>query len=390
MDPLYPASCINKTPEELLKLISKFLEETFIDGATKTIDQITFPPSKAKKADWKKLVKEPGKYVSDGKFNQDEGVLPLLTDMYGMFRLSKLALSKLSSENRALKAQVKTLNEQREMTAAGKGASTDREDQSEPTLKDLKKGLDELKGIMTTNNITRGPSAQVSDKDCSTLSVMMSDKLHGLSEIIITTVKEEFVKSSEKMQVAVVGALKEKTTSFADMVKRGNSDIMEGTKQIVTESNTESRERTQEKLADDHWQREKRKKNVVIREVKELDTDKVEDRKEFDMKFLTQVCNIMPDDIDHAFRAGKLRKRGDPVPLRRNGKPVGPRPLICVLKDEAMVMSYTNEGRGDRVEVKDLASDGDEMKYYFINRDLCPTDALADFRLRQMRKSNQV
>ena len=246
-------------------------------------------------------------------------------------------------------------------------AKKDQECRGEPTLMDLRNGLDELKGIMAAR-----PSAKVSERECSTLSVMLSDKLHGMSEVIITTVKEEFAKSSEKMQVAVVGALKEKTTSFADMVKRGNSDIMEGTKQIVTESNTESRERTQEKLADDHWQREKRKKNVVIRDVKELDTDKVEERKEFDMKFLTEVCNIMPDDIDHVFQAGKLRKKGDPVPLRGNGKPVGPRPLICVLKDEAMVISYTNEGRGERVEVKDLASDGDEMKYYFINRDLCP------------------
>ena len=59
----------------------------------------------------------------------------------------------------------------------------------------------------------------------------------------------------------------------------------------------------------------------MIRDVKELDTDKVEERKEFDMKFLTEVCNIMPDDIDHVFRAGKLRKKGDPVPLRGNGKP---------------------------------------------------------------------
>ena len=117
---------------------------------------------------------------------------------------------------------------------ADEAAEVDQGDQSEPTLNDLKKGLDELKGIMTTKNMARGGP---SEKDCSTLSVMMSDKLHGLSEVIITMVKEEFVKSSEKMQVAVVVALKEKTTSFADyMVKRGNSDIMEGTKQIVTES----------------------------------------------------------------------------------------------------------------------------------------------------------
>ena len=58
---------------------------------------------------------------------------------------------------------------------ADEAAEVDQGDQSEPTLNDLKKGLDELKGIMTTKNMARGPSAQVSEKDCSTLSVMMSD-----------------------------------------------------------------------------------------------------------------------------------------------------------------------------------------------------------------------
>ena len=53
-------------------------------------------------------------------------------------------------------------------------------------------------------------------------------------------------------------------------------------------------------------------------------TDSVEKRKEHDMKFLTEVCNIPGDDIDHAFRAGRLIKEGDPAPLRRNGKPRGP------------------------------------------------------------------
>ena len=261
-------------------------------------------------------------------------------------------------------------------------AKKDQECRGEPTLMDLRNGLDELKGIMAA----RPSTTKVSERECSTLSVMMTDKLHGFSEIIRTTVKEECEKSGEKIQAAVVGTLKEKTASFADMVKKGNNDVMENTKIVVKEGNTESSSRTQEKMADDHWQREKRKKNVVIREVKELATDSVEKRKEHDMQFLTEVCNISGDDIDHAFRAGRLIKEGDPAPLRRNGKPRGPRPLICVLKSEEYVATYTNNGRGERVEVRSLDSE-DEKKYYFINRDLCEADALADFRLRQLRKS---
>ena len=55
-------------------------------------------------------------------------------------------------------------------------------------------------------------------------------------------------------------------------------------------------------------------------------------------------------------------------------------------KSEEYVATYTNNGRGERVEVRSLDSE-DEKKYYFINRDLCEADALADFRLRQLRKS---
>ena len=82
-----------------------------------------------------------------------------------------------------------------------------------------------------------------------------------------------------------------------------------------------------------------------------------------------------------SFRGGGERVRRARVVCSR-----GPRPLICVLKSEEYVATYTNKGRGERVEVRSLDSE-DEKKYYFINRDLCEADALADFRLRQLRKS---
>ena len=52
----------------------------------------------------------------------------------------------------------------------------DQRGQSEPTLNDLKKGLDELKSILITRKTAALPTAQVPDnmQHCSTLSVLQA------------------------------------------------------------------------------------------------------------------------------------------------------------------------------------------------------------------------
>ena len=90
------ASWSDKPPEELLLIVSGFIETSFNEGAATRLEKITIPAINEKKQ-WLNVLKD-ATLKSEGKFT-DAGALPLLSKMYKMLRLSKCALSKFASQN---------------------------------------------------------------------------------------------------------------------------------------------------------------------------------------------------------------------------------------------------------------------------------------------------
>ena len=78
---------------------------------------------------------------------------------------------------------------------------------------------------------------------------------------------------------------------------------------------------------------------------------------------------IGKEEIVACFRAGRKTENADPAE---------PRPLVCTLTSEKLVVYHTHNGEGYRVE---NPHDGTEP--YWINRDLCKADADAAFRARK-------
>ena len=267
-------------------------------------------------------------------------------------------------------------------------AKVEEGDHGEATLNELKKGLDELKGMLITRNMAALPTANVSEKGCSTLSVMMSDKLHGLSEVIIATMKGE----SEKQVPRIIDAVRqevekgvtkmaegivEQKKTYADMAKgfedkivkvaTVNKEMMES---VVTTSNTKQAEITESNLNHEQWQRLRRQNNVIIRKVPECNSDDIAARVKYDRNWVIDNTDIAEGDIVRCTRPGQ----------RREGKP---RPLICQLKNEELVQRYTEHGKESKI------GDGPPSDSLYINKDLSPADQESDFLARKVRKESR-
>ena len=267
-------------------------------------------------------------------------------------------------------------------------AKIEESDQGEATLNELKKGLDELKGMLITRNMAALPTAQVSEKGCSTLSVMMSDKLHGLSEVIITTMKGESEKQVpriinavrqevEKGVIKIAEGIVEQKKTYADMAKgfedkivkvaTVNKEMMES---VVTTSNTKQAEITESNLNHEQWQRLRRQNNVIIRKVPECNSEDIAARVKYDRNWVIDNTDIAEGDIIRCTRPGQ----------RREGKS---RPLICQLKNEELVQRYTEHGKGSKI------GEGPPNDSLYINKDLSPADQESDFLARKVRKESR-
>ena len=126
-------------------------------------------------------------------------------------------------------------------------------------------------------------------------------------------------------------------------------------------------------LSDEANQKDRRRKNIVIRGVPESESEVNEERFAHDIQFLVGEADIQKSDIIRCFRVGSKdpEKRAQRV---KNGKSPY-RALVCELPTEADVIAQTNGGSGHRFKVGD--------KEYWINRDLTPAQQLAGFRFRK-------
>ena len=135
-------------------------------------------------------------------------------------------------------------------------------------------------------------------------------------------------------------------------------------KKVVTEAIDTSRE----KMERDNVEREKRKRNCVIRDLPESREDTSEAKMLEDKETVSTIMNIDPVDVIDVDRAG----------IAKSGVN---RPVIITLSSPELASEMHNYGRGRR-----KVNLADEDEFYWINPDLIQTDRLANYRARKEAK----
>ena len=180
------------------------------------------------------------------------------------------------------------------------------------------------------------PEAAVKECTLQSLDKKISDMKTNFDLKFTTTIEEVQKKSDDQAKKWTDFFSKEKDQ---DQIQQVMTTVIEKSKQ---------------KMDSDHVEREKRKQNVVLRDLKESEEATNEKIREDHLKIATRILNIEESDIEVVFRAGKRPQPGDPPPET----PRGPRPLIVRLKTPQTACALHGHGRGRKFNHPDMCSLG--------------------------------
>ena len=170
-------------------------------------------------------------------------------------------------------------------------------------------------------------------------------------------------KIADKIETVIDKKIEDKTKAMV-------AEMTVNTRQIVVNSQTTAVkaaiDSSREKMDLDHHEREKRKSNIVVKEVEESTSRDPTERKDHDQKFLVDVVGIDSADIINVFRAGAPKSDGSC------------RPLIATISTPDLAAQIHNYGRGRRVNWRD--------RYWWVNQDLIQADRLANYNARVTRR----
>lgn len=136
---------------------------------------------------------------------------------------------------------------------------------------------------------------------------------------------------------------------------------------------TQAVEKSKQRMDYDHMEREKRKKNIVLREIEESTEESADDKKAEDKSRVIEILGLSDDDIEHVFRAGKPNDGDSPRP----------RPLIITVKTPEIAVALHGHGRGRKFRHADAGED------VWCNPDLIDSDRKANYLARQERKKRR-
>lgn len=157
----------------------------------------------------------------------------------------------------------------------------------------------------------------------------------------------------------------DQTKKWSDLFKEEReSDQVE---QVVTQAV----ERSKQKIDYDNIEREKRKKNFVLREIEESSADEPNDKREEDKRKIMDIMDLDESDIEFVRRVGK------PSDDSR------PRPLVITMKTPEIAAALHGHGRGRKFY------DDNNSVDIWCNPDRIAADRKADFLARQERNKRR-
>ena len=124
-------------------------------------------------------------------------------------------------------------------------------------------------------------------------------------------------------------------------------------------------------------EREKRKKNITLRDIKEPTADSAGDKKQEDINEVKRILGLDDGDIEQVYRAGKLEDATEEDPTPRA------RPLVIRLKTPEMATAMHGYGRGRKFR------DPDSEEDIWVNPDLIDCDRKANYLARKERNKRK-
>ena len=205
-------------------------------------------------------------------------------------------------------------------------------------------------------------------KEAGSLEVthVMSKDIKEIKDILLSKVVPNLANTSTKVSETLDANWRRQSQSWADLV--ANQKAMEQKisakqkEEVVLVTNVINS--SQQKMERDNIEREKRKRNVVIRELDEPNEGSNEDRRDSDIAAATEILDIDPTDVIQVWRAG---------PPKRNQN----RLLIVTVRTPELAQRLHNYGRGKKV-----VNLNDDREFYWCNPDLIETDRKANYKAR--------
>ena len=201
--------------------------------------------------------------------------------------------------------------------------------------------------------------------------------------IVQETVKAEIAKAVPGIVKSVVEATvkaKEFQKSFADAVtgrsvqmEKKVEKTVEKTMHTAIKENQETLlQKASQKQDADNYERDRRKRNVVVKNVRESSLLTPKGRYNSDINKLEKILQVNKEDIVTCYRAGAKRENG------------GARLLIVTLATPSIAEQLHNYGAGCRIETSS------DMMDIWINPDLIKSDRDANYNARKLMREKRA
>ena len=204
---------------------------------------------------------------------------------------------------------------------------------------------------------------------------IVREELDNVSQVVEEAVKNALPKSS--FGACTVEDVTSVVASYAEATQRNQKKAIEEVtvtqKKAIEEINVAQTaqtvaEKVARKIDEDNVEREKRRFSVVIMNVPESKSESGFQKREDDLQFCREKLEMKEGDYETCWRAGRL----EPNKSEYN------RPLVVKLKSKQDVDYFTDHGRGYRTKTG-----------FWINKDLCAVDRIANFQARQQRRERE-
>ena len=200
---------------------------------------------------------------------------------------------------------------------------------------------------------------------------------------VATVVKTELARLLPTIVTEVVNATTEKQTKKWSSLLKENTEENKKTIKTTMEDNHEKVVKTAiMKMDSDHVEREKRKKNIVIKGVPESKKKTQREKTEEDFDFVQCLLELDEDDIWYVTRAGP--QLGSLPNDQRTC-----RPLIASLSSPELASQKHGHGRGKKWYMMSEMGDTSRDEYFYVNQDLIYSDRKADYDARQARNAKK-
>ena len=216
-----------------------------------------------------------------------------------------------------------------------------------------------------TNTDTVGTDL-VSSRDVS--MIVKTEIMELLPAIVDKVVKQNTetvdTKWSTVLKKNMVTQKEEFETAVSTVVKQNQQELV-----------TKALDETKLKQTSDYLDRERRKRNVVIKNIPESKKVTSADKTEEDFEKVSLILDLDDDNISKVIRAGPELGKG----INKNR--TSPRPVIVTLSTPQLAEQVSNYGVGFKVRLEKMeAIEG--LTEFWVNPDRIQSDRLADYKAR--------